>query len=334
MAGQVRTLADIALIAGVTPATVSRALAGHAKISEKTRRRVVEIAESHGFQVNQTARNLRLGRTLSIGVVVPLGHESAQRVSDPFYTALIGHLMDGLARRDHAMLLSAVTPHDSRWLSNLAGSGRVDGIIVLCQSDQDPVLHTMAQSYKPMVVWGEAGAGDSSYCCVGTDNRRGGRLATQHLLSSGRRHVAYVGMTDIPELAARYSGYLDAHQKARVAPGPHISVPLAFDPGSPELREALRLHPEIDAIVAASDVIAMGTIKALSQCGRRVPEDVPVVGYDDVSLAAHILPALTTIRQDLATAADTMIDLLFRRMRGEETASVRIPLELVHRQSA
>jgi DNA-binding LacI/PurR family transcriptional regulator len=81
-------------------------------------------------------------------------------------------------------------------------------------------------------------------------------------------------------------------------------------------------------------VIAMGTVKALSQCGRSVPADVSVVGYDDVSLAAHILPALTTIRQDLATAAETMIDLLFKRMAGDFTGSVRIPLQLVRRQSA
>jgi DNA-binding LacI/PurR family transcriptional regulator len=318
----------------VTPATVSRALAGHAKISEETRRRVVEIADSHGFQVNQTARNLRLGCTRSIGVVVPLGHESAQRVSDPFYTAMIGHLMDGLARREHAMLLSAVTPHDSRWLVNLAGSGRVDGIIVLCQSDQEDVLRDVARSYKAMVVWGEAGEGDIGYCCVGTDNRRGGRLATEHLLALGRRNIAFLGMTDIPELAARYAGYLDAHRQAGIAPGPAIPVSLAFDPACPALREALSSHPEIDGVVAASDVVAMGTVNALSQCGRVVPDDVPVVGYDDVSLAAHILPALTTIRQDLATAAETMIELLFKRMRGDDTPSTRIPLELVRRQSA
>jgi DNA-binding LacI/PurR family transcriptional regulator len=185
-----------------------------------------------------------------------------------------------------------------------------------------------------MVVWGEAGEGETGYCCVGTDNRRGGKLATEHLLTQGRRHIAYVGMTDIPELAGRYAGYQQAHRAAGVDPGPQIAVPLAFDPASPALREALRVHPAIDGVVAASDVIAMGTVKALSQCGRNVPEDVAVVGYDDVSLAAHIMPALTTIRQDLATAAETMIDLLFRRMGGDDVPSVRIPLELVRRQSA
>ncbi len=334
MTTRVRTLADIAAIAGVTPATVSRALSGNERISSTTRHKVLEIAARHGFQVNQTARNLRLGRTRSIGVVIPLGHGSAQRVSDPFYTALIGNLMDGLARRDHAMLLSAVTPHDSAWLSNISRSGRVDGIIVLCQSDQEATLRDVGRSYEPLVVWGESGDGQQDYCCVGTDNRLGGRLATEHLIRSGKRRIAFAGMTDIPELAARHAGYLDAHAAASLSPAAHIEVPLAFDPASPGLHRAVAEADTIDAVFAASDMIAMGMIRALTEAGRSVPDDVTVIGYDDVSLAAHATPALTTIRQNLAVAAQTILDLLFRRISGESAPSVRIPLELVQRQSA
>lgn len=334
MTTRVRTLADIAAIAGVTPATVSRALSGNERISSTTRHKVLEIAARHGFQVNQTARNLRLGRTRSIGVVIPLGHGSAQRVSDPFYTALIGNLMDGLARRDHAMLLSAVTPHDSAWLSNISRSGRVDGIIVLCQSDQEATLRDVGRSYEPLVVWGESGDGQQDYCCVGTDNRLGGRLATEHLIRSGKCRIAFAGMTDIPELAARHAGYLDAHAAASLSPAAHIEVPLAFDPASPGLHRAVAEADTIDAVFAASDMIAMGMIRALTEAGRSVPDDVTVIGYDDVSLAAHATPALTTIRQNLAVAAQTILDLLFRRISGESAPSVRIPLELVQRQSA
>lgn len=331
---QVKTLADIAAIVGVTPATVSRALAGHPRISSATRNKVLEVADSHGFQLNQTARNLRLGRTHSIGVVIPLGHESAQRVSDPFYTTLIGNLMDGLARREHAMLLSAVTPHDSAWLANISRSGRVDGIVVLCQSDQDPVLREVGRSYKPLVVWGESGDGDQDYCCVGTDNRLGGRLATEHLLGLGKRRIAFAGMTDIPELAARHAGYLEAHDALGVEPGPHIEVPLALDPMSTDMHRLVVRYPDIDAVVAASDIIAMGVIRGLAETGRRVPHDVPVVGYDDVSLAAYTMPALTTIRQNLALAAQTILNVLFDRIAGGDSGSAHIPLELVRRQSA
>ncbi len=331
---EVMKLADIAELAGVTAATVSRALSGHAQISPETRRKVMEIANNHGFRVNQAARNLRLGRTQSIGVVIPLGHESAQRVSDPFYTALIGHLMDGLAQREHAMLLSAVNPHDPDWLDNLARSGRVDGIIVLCQSDQEAALRLVGRSYMPLIVWGETAGVDGDYCCVGTDNHMGGRLATAHLLELGKRQIAFAGMTDIPELAARYAGYLQAHQDRGITPGPHIPVPLSFDPRLNSLERALATSSDIDAVVAASDVIAMGVIRAIVESGRRVPDDVPVVGYDDVTLAAHIMPALTTIRQDLSAAAQVMLDLLFRRMAGEATESVCLPLDMVRRQSA
>ena len=329
-----RTLADIAEIVGVTPATVSRALSGQGRISPATRQRVLDIADRHGFQINQTARNLRLGKTNAIGVVIPLGHESAQRVSDPFYTALIGNLMDGLARRGHAMLLSAVTPLDSAWLSNLSRSGRVDGIVVLCQSDQDAVLRSVGRGYRPLVVWGERSTLDEGYCCVGTDNRLGGLMATRHLIEQGKRNIAFAGMTDIPELAARHDGYLAAHSEAGVIPGPHLPAPLAFHPASTILHESIARETKIDAVVAVSDMIAMSAIRALTDSGRRVPEDVCVIGYDDVSLAAHMIPALTTIRQDLSIAAEVIIDLLFARMAGTDASSVRIPLELVRRQSA
>ncbi len=334
MTRQVRTLADIAELAGVTPATVSRALAGVGRVSSDTRQRVHDIADRHGFRLNQTARNLRLGRTHSIGVVIPLGHQSAQRVSDPFYTALIGNLMDGLARREHAMWLSAVTPTDVSWISDIAHSGRVDGIIVLCQSDQDEILREAAQHYAPMVVWGESRGAPDSYCCIGTDNRAGGRLATEHLLAQGRRTIAFAGMTDIPELTARFEGYLDAHSAFGVAPGPQLPVPLAFEPSETLLHDTIGGFPEIDAVVAASDMIAIALIKALYDSGRRVPDDVAVVGYDDVVLAAHTVPALTTIRQDLTAAAEALLDLLFRRIAGEAVGSLRIPLELVKRRSA
>lgn len=330
---RVQTLADIAAIAGVTPATVSRALAGNPRISESTRWRILQIADDHGFRLNQTARNLRLGRTHAIGVVIPLGHGSAQRVSDPFYTAMIGRLMEGLARREHAMLLEAVTPHDDAWLANLGRSGRIDGVVVLCQSDQEPVLRTAGGTYGPMVVWGEHPPGQE-YCCVGTDNQLGGRLATEHLLQAGRRHIAFAGLTDIPELAARYRGYCEAHANAGVEPGAWVPAPLAVDPASSALHDLLAAQPQIDGIVAASDMIAIGAIQALALTGRRVPEDVAVVGYDDVPLAAYTTPALTTIRQDLDKAAEVMLDLLFRRMAGDPAGSTHIPLTLVCRKSA
>ncbi|MBW4331128.1 LacI family transcriptional regulator [Stakelama sp. CBK3Z-3] len=333
MSKPVETLADIAALAGVTPATVSRALADSPRISEQTRARIRGLAEKHGFHINQTARNLRMGRTRSIACVIPLGHESAQRVSDPFYTALIGNLMDGLAQREHNMLLSAVTPTDENWLTSLSRGGSVDGVIVLCQSNQEPVLEGIGKHYQPLVVWGEAGP-DSSYCCVGTDNVLGGRLATDHLLAQGRRRIAFAGMHDIPELSARYAGYLEAHREHGVDAGPTIAVPLALDHNSPMLRETLKSLEPVDGIVAASDMIAMGILRAMQELGRRVPDDVAVVGYDDVSLAAYSFPPLTTIRQDLKVAAETLLDRLFARMEGRDAGSVKIPLRLIRRTSA
>ena len=141
-------------------------------------------------------------------------------------------------------------------------------------------------------------------------------------------------MSDIPELKARYEGYLEAHRTAGIEPGPLLPASLAFDPSSTTLGIEMAQHPAIDGIFAASDMIAIGAIRAAVESGRRVPEDVAVVGYDDVSLAAHVMPALTTVRQDLAIAAETMLDILFKRIAGIDAGSARIPLSLVRRQSA
>ena len=150
------TLAQIAELAGVSVATVSRSLAGNPVIAQATRDRIVALAQEHGFQVNQAARNLRLKRTGAIGVVLPLGHESDQNLSDPFFMSLLGPLADAIANRGHDLLLSRVIPTDDRWLDRIVDAGRVDGVVLIGQSNQIKVIERVARRYRPMIVWGAA----------------------------------------------------------------------------------------------------------------------------------------------------------------------------------
>lgn len=334
-APSIGNLADLARIAGVSTSTVSRALADSPLISERTRTRIAELAREHGFQLNQVARNLRLGRTQAIAVVLPLGDESAQHVSDPFIMTLLGFLADALTERGYDLLLTRIVPADDQWLDRLTISGRVDGVIVIGQSDQRAVLDRTAARYLPLVVWGEAGIGQK-HCAIGTDNCEGGRLATAHLLGLGRRRIAFLGNPAAPEIGARHAGYLAALADAGITAEPSLLLPLQL--GSKAAfgltRDFLAAHPEIDGIVAASDVAAMGAIRALSEAGRAVPEAVAVIGYDDVPFAAHTTPPLTTIRQDLGKGAELLVAALFERMAGTATPSVAFAPELVLRASA
>ena len=149
-----QNIQELAKIAGVSTATVSRALTGAGHLSTATRERIQKLAAELQFKPSMTARNLRIGRTGAIGVVVPLGHERTQHLSDPFFMTLISHVADRLADHGYDVLLSRVVPTDGNWLDRIAQSGRVDGIIVIGQSDQALVLDEAAKSYKPMVVWG------------------------------------------------------------------------------------------------------------------------------------------------------------------------------------
>lgn len=328
------SLADLAKAAGVSTSTVSRALAGHSIVNAATRARIVELAQAHGFQPNQMARNLRLRRSQSIGLVLPLGHETGQHLSDPFFNAMLGYLADAVTARGYDLLMSRVIPVDGGWLDRLVDSGRVDGVLIIGQSDQAVVLNRVAARYRPLVVWG---ANDPSYahCTVGSDNRLGGAMAARHLIGSGRRRLAFLGNPQAPEIAQRHQGFVETCREAGIdADSRTLPVHLTLEETYSAISEHLSDNPAPDGIVAASDIIAMGAIRALTARHLSVPGDVAVVGYDDVEIAAHTTPPLTTIRQQIERGAALMVDLMFKRMAGEEATSVVLPPELVVRGSA
>lgn len=327
-------MADIARIAGVSVSTVSRALAGNALVPKPKRDEILAIAERQGYVVNESARNLRLKKTRTIAVAIPLGHEAGQLISDPFFIELFGRLADEITARGHNVLLTKVVQPTAGWLDRLIQSGRSDGLLVIGQSDQHMVLNAASRGYLPLVVWG-AHLPNQLYCSVGSDNIGGARSAVEHLLRLGRRRIAFLGMADVPEVRLRREGYLRALADAGVPAVPELMAPAHFtvETAYDAVVGLLDSSTEFDAVFAASDVIAMATIKALCAAGRRVPEDVAVVGFDDISLSGHFNPPLTTVRQDLARGARVMVDLLFRRMAGEDTPSATMAADLVIRRS-
>ncbi|MDQ1155524.1 LacI family DNA-binding transcriptional regulator [Brevundimonas sp. SORGH_AS_0993] len=328
------TLADLARLSGLSTSTVSRALADNPAIREETREKIKALAREHGYRPNIVGRSLRTGRTQAIGVVLPLGHEVGQPVSDPFFITLLGHLADALTARGYDLLLSRIIPSNADWLRDMTETGRVDGVLVIGQSDQVEAIEAMAKRYAPLVVWGALMDG-LSQCVVGTDNRLGGRLATEHLLKSGRRRLVFFGNPDFPELGERYQGFLQAHAELGVAAPAHpLAVHLTPQTAYETIRSFLDETDAVDGVVAATDIIALSTIRALSERGLRVPDDVAVVGYDDLEIAIHASPALTTVRQDIGRGAQAMVDLLLRRLEGEPAPSLVMAPKLVVRASA
>jgi DNA-binding LacI/PurR family transcriptional regulator len=328
-------MADLAKLAGVSISTVSRALAGSALVARAKREQILQLAHDRGYVINAAARNLRLRRTQTLSVVIPLGHVSGQSLTDPFFMELVGHLADEITQRGYGMLVQKIVPPMSGWLPNLIASQRSDGVIVIGQSTEHAVLDAVSTNYLPLVVWGGQ-LPEQRYCTVGTDNVGGARMAVEHLLHTGRRRIVFLGDLSAPEVRLRHAGYVAAlaHGPAGTAPPRIVPAHLTADTAYESMRAAIHSLGGFDAVVAATDVIAISAIRAITACGLSVPNDIAVIGFDDISLAAHSNPALTTVRQDLQRGAQILVELLFRRLNGEETASVMMPAELVVRESS
>jgi DNA-binding LacI/PurR family transcriptional regulator len=332
---RIRNIAELAEIAGVSAGTVSRALSGAGLISTKTRERIQALARDHDFTPNAMARNLRIQRTGAIGVVIPLGHEVGQHISDPFFMTMLGHLADALTERGYDLLLSRVIPQGADWLDRIVDSGRVDGVIMIGQSDQAATLDRVAARYRPLVVWG-GHEPEQVHVSVGTDNERGGDMATTHLIERGCRHIAFFGDDRAREIKQRLAGCKAAMARAGLSDGLRIfPAHLTADDAQPNIKTFLsESDGRPQGIVAVSDVVGMSVVNALTERGVAVPDQVRVVGYDDLPVALQTVPRLTTVRQDFAGGAAHLVDLLFRRIAGEDTASVIMPPELVVRLSS
>ncbi|KQM67682.1 LacI family transcriptional regulator [Sphingomonas sp. Leaf17] len=334
-----RTISDIARLAGVHAGTVSRALADNPLVNAETRARIQALADEHGFRPNQMASRLRTQKTHVVGVVVPLGHERRQHLSDPFFMTILGHLADALTEGGYDIMLSRVIPDAHDWLERIVDSGMLDGVLLIGQSDQFDAIERVAARYRPLVVWGDHVDGQH-HCAVGVDNRLGGLLAGRRLIERGCRQLAFFGEIRTLELAHRYDGLIQAAREADIADPVQCDTHLASDVMAAEISDHLdRLSGRIDGIAAASDVIAMRSVRVLADRGIAVPGDVPVVGFDDLPLASQIIPRLTTIRQDVERGAAEMIRALFARMQGAEmpgadAPSVIMTPELVVRDSA
>ena len=268
-------MVDLARIAGVSVSTVSRALAGSPLVNEKTRARIAELAKTLRFSANVGAQNLRRGQSQTIAVVLPKSSTDTQPVSDPFFIALLGELADALTARGYDMLFTRVSEESLEDLERIVRSGRALGAIVIGQWLHHYALSSLARHAMPIAVWGAALPG-ANYCVVGSDNRLGGRLATEHLLNGGRNRIMFLGDTRLPEVALRFEGYRDALIAAGLPVNPGRTAAIPFEAGAARraLSDLLRYTEDFDAIFACSDLMAVTTVALLQSHGMRVPHDV------------------------------------------------------------
>jgi DNA-binding LacI/PurR family transcriptional regulator len=327
-------MADLARLSGVAVSTVSRALSGSPNVHPETRRRIEELARRVNYSINAAARTLRSRNSRTIAVVLPFSRDSRQHVTDPFFLSIVGSLGDALTERGYDMLLSRVDEDEFASIAALHAGGRAAGIIVIGQWHRHDQLEALANSGVPLVVWG-ARQPQQRYLTVGSDNVLGGELATRYLLRLGCRRIAFFGERALPEVGHRFDGYLAAHSKHRRRPPAELAIDVSFEAAAAEatIERFLATAPRLDGVFACSDLLAMITIRRLAARGLVVPDEVSVIGYDDLELAAHVHPPLTTIHQPIWAGSHELLDALLATMNGEPAQSKVLETTLIVRGS-
>lgn len=318
-------MADIALAAGVSKITVSRALADSATVKRATRDHVRAVAERMGYKLNVAARNLRLQRTAMIAVVIEMMPTAARPMSEPYPLSLLGGIIQELSEQGYSAVLSTAD-------NFIRVPPSVDAVILLGQGVHDDAVRSIERCNLPFVIWGSV-RNDAEHVIVGSDNLTGGALAAQRFVELGRKRAVFLGDAEHAEIADRLDGFVDRLSAHGIEPVAIQSCKFTFDGGHGAMTALFNHYPDIDAVFAASDSIAMGAARALVERGIQIPQQATVIGFDDSAGAALFIPALSTIRQDWIEGGRLLARKALGQIQGERAMSHMMPVQLVLRDS-
>jgi DNA-binding LacI/PurR family transcriptional regulator len=329
---------DIAYRAGVSQSTVSRALRNSPLVNEETRLKVQAIAQQLNYKVDKNASNLRTQQTGTIALLLFEDPTNDDSLINPFFLSMLGSITRASANKGYDLLVS-FQQMSSDWHADFEDSKKADGIILLGYGDfvdyEDKLVQLIEQDTR-FVRWG-AEVKHLPIVSVGCDNFHGGYQVTEHLINKGRTQFAFLGgaSSHEPEFFDRYLGHCKAIADHQLP----VHKNLQFNAISTEesgYAAALKLIASgqpFDAIFGASDLIAIGAMRALQEHTIQVPQQVAVVGFDDIPMASFTNPSLTTAKQNTKLAGELLVDNLLKQIRGEQTGTTLMPTSLVIRKS-
>ncbi|MCP2164168.1 LacI family DNA-binding transcriptional regulator [Goodfellowiella coeruleoviolacea] len=329
------TLEEVARVAGVSRSTVSRVINDLPHVSRKARESVARAIQTLGYVPNQAARSLATKRTNSVALVFS---EHGTRVfGDPFFAGVLRGIYAGMAGSQRQLvLLMSQEPGDDSQLEQYLLNGHVDGVLVVSLHGRDPLPRRLTEAGVPVVLVGRPLAG-GNVPYVDSDNFHGGWEAARHLVATGRRRIATIaGPKDMAAGIDRLVGWRRGMSEAGLPADAVVHSDFTVEGGSAAMTELLTRYPDVDAVFAAADIIAVGAMQALTAHGRRIPDDVAVVGHDDSIFASSTVPPLTTVRQSVEELGRTTTWRLLAQLAGEEDLppSVLLPTELIRRASS
>jgi DNA-binding LacI/PurR family transcriptional regulator len=337
MKGKATSL-DIAYLAGVSQPTVSRALRGSPTVNEETRKRILAIANELNYKVDKNASSLRRQQSYTLALLFFEDPTLDDSLINPFFLSMLGSLTRACGAKGYDLIVS-FQEQSGNWHAEYEDSKKADGIILLGYGDYveySSRLSELVEQGTHFVRWG-AVLPDQPGISIGCDNKQGGTDLTRHLIEQGCRRIGFVGSASehYPEFLERYRGYAHALHEAGLKADPDLQVNAITTEhsGYEAVNGLLERNAAFDALFCASDLIAIGALRALQEKGFAIPHDAAIAGFDDIPVASFTNPSLTTVQQDTKTAANLLVETLLALIQGETVQSTTISAPVVIRQS-
>jgi LacI family transcriptional regulator len=330
------TIKDIARVAGVSVTTVSRALNGYSDVNKKTKQRIEEVAKQLNYSPNTVARSLVMKKSKTIGLLV--SDMNREGVKDNFTFEVLCGINEASANSEYDLVLFSTTSTKQRekTYTQLCRERRVDGVILQGIKTDDPYLQEVLESDIPCVLV-DIPRESSTVGYVTTDNVNGARKAVTYLIEQGHKNIAMINGHEKADVSIkRLQGYKAALEQNDLSFKPEWVINGEFKEKVAEeaAEELLKNYKEITAVFCASDLMGLGVLKAIKNIGKNAPEDIAVIGYDDIMLASYSTPGLSTIRQDKFKLGFEAAVLLIDMLEGKEESHAKIiNTELIIRES-
>lgn len=321
------SIREVAKLAGVSPATVSRVMNGTANVTEEKRKRVLSVIEDTGFSPNELARALYKQSLKMIGVIVPT-------IENPFFNHIAKAIEEEAFKKGYRIILCNSNGDSEKEIMNIQMLSRMkaDGMILMVNKEE--LRAEISQCQFPVIVLDRRVVDGTETAVIEADHYEGGKIATKHLIDCGcKQIVAMVGIQELSSARQRFQGYVDVCKEYKL-PVQSIVCDYDYNVGLVQTEELLKQYPNVDGIIASNDMVAISVYKVLKKKGYDIPRDIQVIGFDNVELSWLVTPELTTIAQPINEMGKLAVNLILDTIRGVVIEKeYKLPVCLIERET-